>query len=81
MKELTLSETSQVNGGSGIGGFGSWLVRNRDHLYSAQDKKNYRAYRDRRDRKGDRAARAKARSRSDMNSSGDQRSSDRRGGR
>ncbi|MGD8123124.1 hypothetical protein [Vibrio sp. TRT 2004] len=48
-------------------------------LSNAQAKRNYERYRERRDRSGDRTARS--RPRSDMNSPGDQRSSDRRGGR
>ncbi|WP_339386765.1 hypothetical protein [Vibrio caribbeanicus] len=52
-----------------------------DYIYSAQARSNYAEYRERRDRSGDAAARARSRSRSDMNSPGDQRSSDRIGGR
>jgi len=44
-------------------------------------KKSYNRYRARRDRSGDPQARARSRSRSDMNSPGDSRSTDRRGGR
>ncbi len=82
MKVLSGSALSQVTGASrSLGGWGDWLAGNYGDLSNAQAKRNYERYRERRDRSGDRAARSRSRSRSDMNSRGDQRSSDRRGGR
>lgn len=82
MKILSDDALSQVTGGaSAFGGWSSWMVENRNEFTSAQAKRNYEKYRERRDRSGDQAAKARSRSRSDMNSPGDQRSGDRISGR
>ncbi len=82
MELLSESALSEVTGGrNAFGGWGRWLSDNGGDLSNAQAKRNYERYRERRDRSGDRASRSRSRSRSDMNSRGDQRSSDRRGGR
>ncbi len=52
-----------------------------DNLYGAYSKDSYDSYRQNRDSSGDNAAQSRSRSRSDMNSPGDQSMNDRPGGR
>lgn len=96
MKELNIDEINLVSGGRnddggmrfhGMGMFSnlgqalSALRGGTGGYFSAQAASNYSSYKSRRDRSGDPMSRARSRSRSDMNSPGDSRSTDRRGGR